>query len=191
MNTHAKVFEKALVTARQGFETARDRAKWNAAWTLSKFFPGEKKPYETIEVLGNLIMYGGVSCLWQTLIGNGTATAGQALTYFDNTNAAIGVGDSNTAAAATQTDLQASTNKTRVAMDATYPTHTNGTSSGSATIVFQSTFGTSVANWAWAEVGVFNSATAATGRMLNRLVSSLGTKTSAASWVFQLSISIA
>lgn len=190
---------------------AHDAIEWRAKWTLRKFEAAdimlagldpetaqEKEilaagvvPSEIIEREGNLLMYGGVSCLWQCLIGNGTASAGQALTYFNNGNAAIGSGDSNTAAAATQTDLQASTNKVRQAMDATYPTHTDATSSGAASIVFKATFGTSAANWAWAEWGVFNSPTAATGRMLNRKVESLGTKTSAASWAFTVTLTLA
>lgn len=145
---------------------------------------------QVLEVAGNLMMYGGASCNWQTLLGNGTATAGQALTYFNNGNAAIGVGDSTTAAAATQNDLQASTNKLRVAMDATYPQHTDGVTSGAASAVFRSSFGTSQANWAWQEWGVFNSSTAATGRMLNRKVESLGTKTSASTWTLTLTLSL-
>ena len=148
-------------------------------------------PYEIIEREGNLLMYGGASCLWQTLIGNGTATAGQSLTYFNNAQAAIGVGDSSTAAAATQTDLQASTNKLRKAMDATFPAHTDGVTSGAASIQFKATFATGDANYAWAEWGIFNSATPATGRMLNRKVESLGTKTSAASWAFTVTLTLA
>lgn len=147
-------------------------------------------PFEIIEREGNLLMYGGASCLWQALIGNGTTTAGQLLTYFSNAQAAIGVGDSVTAAAATQTDLQAATNKTRVAMDATYPSHTDGTTSGAASIVFRSTFGTGAANWQWNEWGVFNSAAGATGRMLNRKQENLGTKTSAASWTFSVTLTL-
>lgn len=140
---------------------------------------------------GNLLMYGGASCQWQTLIGNGTTTAGQALTYFNNAQAAIGVGDSTTAAAATQTDLQAATNKLRVAMDATYPQHTDATTSGAASIVFRSTFSTSQGNYAWQEWIVANSATAATGRALNRKVESLGTKTSSAAWTFTVTLTLA
>lgn len=190
---------------------AHDVIQWKARWLLRKFqavdifaagldpataqeaeiMAAGVVPYEVIEQEGNLLMYGGVSCLWQCLIGNGTASAGQALTYFNNGNAAIGSGDSNTAAAATQTDLQASSNKVRQAMDATFPTHTDATSSGAASIVFKATFGTSAANWAWAEWGVFNSPTAATGRMLNRKVESLGTKTSAASWAFTVTLTLA
>lgn len=91
---------------------------------------------------------------------------------YDNTNAYLGVGDSNTAFAGTQTDLQGS--GTRVGMEATYPTV-----SGSAQ-VYRSLFGTGQANQAWAEWGVFNAS--ASGTMLSRKVEDLGTKTSAQSW---------
>lgn len=146
---------------------------------------------ELVEIEGNLLVYGGASAQWQTLIGNGTTTAGQALTYFSNAQAAIGVGDSTTAAAATQTDLVATTNKLRVAMDATYPAHTDGTVVGAASAAFKATFGTAQANWAWQEWGVFNSSTLATGRMLQRKVESLGTKTSASTWALTLTLSLA
>lgn len=148
--------------------------------------------FDTVEVEGNLLVIGGASVQWQTLIGNGTGTAGQALTFFNNANAAIGVGDSTTAAADTQTDLQAATNKLRRGMDATYPLHTDTTgTAGSKSITFRSTFATADANWVWNEWGVFNSPTAATGRMLNRKVEALGTKTSAATWVLTITLSLA
>lgn len=171
-----------------------DGVRWRAKWKVEKYWGdeiSEENLYEVIEREGNLLMYGGASCLWQCLIGNGTTTAGQSLTYFSNAQAAIGVGDSSTAAAATQTNLQAASNKLRKAMDATFPTHTDGVVVGSATITFKSTFATSDANFAWAEWGVFNSTTDAVGRMLNRKVESLGTKTSAASWVFTVTLTLA
>jgi hypothetical protein len=146
---------------------------------------------QVTEVTGNLLMYGGASCQWQTLIGNGTATAGQVLTYFSNAQAAIGVGDSATAAVATDNNLIAATNKLRVAMDATFPAHTDATTSGAASAAFKSTFSTAQANWAWQEWGTFNSPTAATGRMLQRKVESLGTKTSASSWALTVTLTLA
>lgn len=161
-------------------------------WNDAQIDAGEAPaPYEVLESEGNLLMYGGASVLWQALIGNGTGTASQALTFFNNGNAAIGVGDSATAAAATQTDLQAATNKLRKAMDATYPTHTDATTSGGATITFRATFGSSDANFAWQEWAVFNSPTAATGRMLNRKVESWGTKVAGSSWTFTVTITLA
>ena len=171
---------------------------WQAKWTIAKFdgelserlANGENPvPYEVIEGEENLALYGGVSCLWQCLIGNGTATAAQTLTYFNNGNAYIGVGDSTTAEAATQTDLVAATNKLRKAMDATYPLHTDATTSGAATITFRSTYATTDANYAWQEWGIFNGSSG--GRMLNRKVVSLGTKTSASSWQFTVTITLA
>jgi hypothetical protein len=169
----------------------RDSLKWHCHLTIRKFHGDSTAPadlFETVEIDGNLLMYGGASCLWQCLIGNGTGTAAQTLTFFNNGNAYIGVGDSSTAEAATHTDLQAATNKLRKAMDATYPQHTDATTSGAATITFRSTFATSDANFAWAEWATFNGSSG--GRMLNRKVASLGTKTSAATWQLTVTISI-
>jgi hypothetical protein len=104
------------------------------------------------------------------------AVVGAAYTTFANANAYIGVGDSTTAFAQGQTDLQASTNKLRKAMDATYPTQVTNV------LTFKSTFATTDANFAWQEWGIFNAAS--TGTMLSRKVESLGTKTSAQSWAF-------
>jgi hypothetical protein len=93
-------------------------------------------------------------------------------TAFNNANAYLGVGDSSTAVAASQTDLVAATNKLRKAMDATFP------SRASQVVTFKSTFATGDANWTWNEVAIFNAAAA--GVMLCRaLVASPFTKTSA------------
>lgn len=174
-------------------DSQQDSGLWRCRITVAKFtgdwYP-QASPRYVDNFDGNLLMYGGVSCLWETLIGNGTATAGQALTYFNNAQSAVGVGDSTTATAATQTDLQASTNKLRKAMNATFPSHTDATTSGAATIQWQSTFATTDANFAWQEAAVFNSTTAGTGRMLNRMVTSMGTKTSSFSWQITVSVTI-
>lgn len=153
--------------------------------------------FEVVEKEGNLLTIGGASIQWQTLIGNGVTTAGAATGYYSNANATISVGDSTTAAADTQTELQAATNRVRVAMDATYPLHTDSTgTAGSKSISFRSTYGTAVANWAWQEWGIFNGPgtggpPTTGGRMLNRKVESLGTKTSAATWVLTITLSLA
>ncbi|MBL7487088.1 hypothetical protein [Frankia sp. AgW1.1] len=161
--------------------------RWRCSWTIEKRLGDDLTvdPFEVVHGDGNLLMYGGASCLWEALIGNGTATSAQTLTYFNSSNAYIGVGDSNTAEAATQTDLQASSNKTRKAAT---PTHTDGTSSGSASVTFAATFSTSDSNYVWAEWAIFNSASG--GRMLNRKVASLGTKTSAASWSLSVTLTL-
>jgi hypothetical protein len=162
-------------------------AVWKARINLKKYDDAGAL-VEEIDREDNLLMYGGASCLWESLIGNGTSTAGQSLTFFNNANAYIGVGDSTTASAATQTDLQAASNKLRKAMNSTYPQHTDATTSGSASAVFQATFGSSDANYAWNEWGIFNGSSG--GRMLSRKQEALGTKSSG-TWVFTATITIA
>ena len=108
------------------------------------------------------------------------STIAAASTPYNNANSYIGVGDSTTAFAVGQTDLQAATNKLRKAMDATYP------QGGSNVITWRSTFATADANYAWQEWGVFNASSA--GTMLNRKVESLGTKTSAQTWQFTVTL---
>lgn len=103
-------------------------------------------------------------------------------TAFNNANAYIGVGDSTTAHAYTQTDLQAATNKLRKAMDATYPQLATNV------MTFRATFSTAEANFAWQEWGVFNASTG--GTMMQRKVESLGTKTSSQSWQFTVTLTL-
>lgn len=133
------------------------------------------RPYETVIRLGNGLLNEGINALW-------TLGAGGAETAFSNANARLGVGDSATAFNATQTDLQAATNKLYKGMDTSYPTY--GTSQK---ITFKATFGASDANWAWQEWSVDNGASAA--KNLNRKVESLGTK-SGGTWVLTVDITL-
>lgn len=157
------------------------------------------KPFEVVEKEHNLLVIGGASVLWENLIVAGSSTAGAANGLFNNANAHISVGDSSTAAADTQTELQAATNRVRKPMDATYPQHTDSTgTAGAKSIVFRSTFATTDANFAWNEWGVFNGpgtgGPPTTGaRMLQRVAGAalLGTKTSAATWVLTVTLSLA
>lgn len=103
-------------------------------------------------------------------------------TPFNAANSRIGIGDSNTAFAATQTDLQAATNKIRKVMDAGFPTRTGNV------LVFKSTLGPTEANFAWKEWGIFNAATG--GTMLNRMVEDNGTKSSGQTWIFQTTVTL-
>lgn len=186
--------DNGRMAARAAVETglaAREPVTWLARWRVEKrdgdWTPEQiaagvaPEPYEVLERAGNLLVYGGGSILFGLLIG-------EALTNFANANAYIGVGDSTTAAAATQTDLQAATNKLRKAMDATYPQHTDGTGAATnAQVVFKATFGSAEANFAWQEWGVFNASTG--GRMLNRKVENLGTKTTG-TWSLTCTLSL-
>lgn len=111
-----------------------------------------------------------------------SASVGNAITAYNNANSFLGVGDSTAAFAATQTDLQAATNKLRKAMEATYPTLATNV------MTFRSLFGTAEANFAWDEWAVFNASAA--GTMMCRKVEALGTKTSAQSWQLTATITI-
>lgn len=99
---------------------------------------------------------------------------GATYTKFNNANCHLGVGSGNTAFSAAHTDLQGAS-KFRKAMDATYPQR------AANVVTYRATYATGDANFAWEEVGTFNAAAA--GEMLSRVVTTLGAKTAAASWV--------
>jgi hypothetical protein len=124
---------------------------------------------------GNLGLQEGRAELIDIICGLGTPTK------WDNTNARLGVGDSNTAPADTQTGLQAATNKTFKAMDATYPQRS------AQTAEWRSTFGSSDANYSWQEYTVVNAADDS-GKNLNRCTADKGTKASGESWVLSLKV---
>ena len=86
------------------------------------------------------------------------ALVGGSVTEFNNANAHLGVGDSATAFAKAQTDLQAATNKFRRPQEASFPDVPSAVNA----ITFRSLFGTGEANFAWEEWGVFNALVANT-----------------------------
>ena len=135
-------------------------------------------------VYGNLLTIGGASAMLHRLTG------GTSVTAFDSSNSYLGVGDSTTAAADTQTDLQAASNKTRFSATVS---HTDSTSNSAAkTVTVVGTAGTSTANHRWREWGWFNASTA--GRMFNRKVEDLdggSAKTSAQSWQLTVTAAVA
>lgn len=193
----ARLTEEATIGASLG---ARDGLRLKTVWTVEKYWggiddvrAGRVKPYETVSATGNLLMNGGGDVLWAGVLGNVVATTGVGYTRFSNGEASIGVGNSNTAAAVTQTDLQAtSTGKFRKGMEATFPTHTTGTAStGAKNIAFKAIMSTAQANFAWQEFAVFNTTAQTGGRMLNRKVQSLGTKSTAATWAITATLGLA
>jgi hypothetical protein len=103
-------------------------------------------------------------------------------TFFDNSNAYIGVGDDDTAFDDSHTDLQALSNKIRTGQEATYPQRTDNV------LTFRSVYDTDEANFEWNEWGVFNHISA--GVMLNRKVENLGTKTSAGVWQLTVELTV-
>jgi len=156
----------------------KDKGFRKTIWTIKKYKSEEdyKKGIFVKEVFEkNILLNEGINELFTILCSSGG-------TKFDNSNAYIGVGDSSTAEAASQTGLQASTNKLYKAMDTGYPTF--GTSQMAT---WKSTFGSSEANFAWNEITVANGNSDSSVN-LNRKVQSMGTKVSGAVWEVSLQI---
>jgi hypothetical protein len=169
-----------------------EAASWHCEFTLKKRLgdidecetPEERLkflettvPYEVINGKDNCLLNSGINEMWDLVTG---AVSGASHIY-DNTHATIGVGDSSTAANATQTDLQAASNKTYKAMEAAYPTST------AQKVTFKSSFGSSDANYAWNE-WVSKQSTSAI--CLNRKVESMGTKSSGSTWTLEVTVTL-
>lgn len=201
---HASVNESGTIGASAH---VCDRIHWNVSGKLEKYWgpaadvrAGLVEPYEVLHTTGNVLLRGGADLLWQGLISTAgvTATTGAKNTAFNNANAVILVGDSNTAAVNTQVDLQASsasTDREILPMEATYPQHTTGDgSTANLNVVFRGVATTAMANFAWNEWGIGNSTSSTApfkGRMINRKVQSLGTKSTAATWTLTVTLSLA
>jgi hypothetical protein len=176
---------------------ANQGIKWRCQYQVDKRWiapDGEHDAgdYETIYGEGNTLANGGADVIWKRLIvlNPTTSATGAVLQGFSSGTSRIGVGISSAAAAASQTDLQATApNKTYDGMESGYPTHTTGTSTAARSASWRSLFTTAQANFAWKEWALFNS-TGASRRMLNRKVQSLGTKTSAAQWTFTVTLTL-
>jgi hypothetical protein len=176
----------------------KEKIQWHAHWTIRKFvgdFPGMTpeeimaagvKPYETLEVDGNCLLNDGINNILTPALIGGSYTA------INTTNGCIGVGNGTTAAAATQTALQGSSCQWVIV------TSTSGTGS-SQQLVLQASFGSSYGNFAWSEISAASTTTPgslpssattppSTAHILNRLVSSMGTKSSGSTWTATLTI---
>lgn len=138
------------------------------------------RPYETTEVVGNLVTTAGLGRLTSLLIAGG----GQAIT---NTSARLGVGDGAGTAAVGDTDLSAaagSTHRWFQIMDATYPQQSNGV------LTLRATFGTADGNFTWSEFGIDIKASppASSGNTVNEVLFNhktsiaQGTKASGQTW---------
>jgi uncharacterized cupin superfamily protein len=177
-------------------EKTLDRVSWKAKWRIDKFKDPTNEIAKALQTgtstdeaislyskafictekfEANIALNEGLQELIDIICGLGTPTK------WDNSNARLGVGDSNTAESATQTGLQAATNKTFKAMDTGYPQRSNQTAE------WRATFGSADANYAWEEYTVVNAADD-TGDNLNRKTASKGTKSSGETWTLSLQI---
>lgn len=155
-----------------------DSFSYTTEWKVTKYASQEAyergEAYESNDIHGNVLLNAGITLLLNLLIGAGG-------TDYGNANAYIGVGDDNTAASASQTALQAASNKTWKAMETSYPAVSG------QTVTFRSVFASGDANYAWKEFTVVN-ASSDSGTNLNRKVSDQGTKVSGQVWTVDVAI---
>ena len=177
---------------------ALDRPLWKVKARAELFFRKQWKnadgstnqPDQYVESTGNILVRGGASVMWETLKGSGSTASTAAKKYF-NATAALGVGNSTAAAAATQIALQGGSQSLK-ALTGGFPTHTTGSTAVTvANIVYKSTWGLTEGNFAWNEWALFNKATTTQRRMLNRKVQALLTKTSAATATLTVTLTLA
>lgn len=128
-------------------------------------------PYEIVKS-HNIALNGGLHELWNL-------AAGISANLMNNTNSQIGIGDSATAAVATQTGLQASTNVYYQAVDSGFPTVS------AQSFTFQAAIGPTSALYTWNEMVVKNNAS---GIVFNRVAQNQGTKSGSNVWTAQVVI---
>jgi hypothetical protein len=182
-----------------------NKVKWNVSTTVEKFNTHQDyidgKISEINRIDGNLLLDGGVTDIWKLVAGE--TNQGGSTEHYDNDHSYIGVGDSTTVASASQTGLQALTNIWYKKMDTSYPTVATNK------ITFKSTFtgtgggGDAEAAFAWEEWSIARGVITPSEPLddttiiaseiyknLNRKVESMGTKSSAATWVITVEISL-
>jgi len=154
------------------------REKLTTLWKITKYADAAAyaagQAFDEVEIEGNVALNEGIGLLLDLLIGAGG-------TVYSNANAYLGVGDAATAESASHTGLQAVTNKTYKAMEATFPSRSG------QTLTFKAVFGSSDANYAWNEFTIVN-ASSDTGANLNRKVSAEGTKASGQTWTLTATV---
>jgi hypothetical protein len=165
--------------------SAIEKIEWRPVWTREIFNGAScfadtlhRLPSDRLVVDGNLLLNAGINEMWQLICG-ATAVA------YNNANANIAVGNSNTAASASQTDLQGGS-IARAGMESSFPSITNQTAT------WKSSFGTSAANFNWLEVSLQNGEGTPSDPVfaMNRKQQDFGTKVSGSTWTMQLAITL-
>lgn len=174
-------------TAMKSRPVASTRRTWNLEAKVKKWHDQESfergdAPFEVVRSRHNLLVNAGIQRLLDQLIG---ATAAP----YNAANSRVGVGNSNTAAVASQTDLQAAAG----AGNRQFKLVSSGPTRSSQTVTWVITVASGEANFPWEEwcvdIGTADGTTVVTP-MLNRKVASLGTKVAGAVWTFTVTLTI-
>ena len=165
---------------------AKEKAQWKCHYRLEKRVGEPRKgeseakfckrvePYEVREGDDNCLLNTGIAELWNLVDGTSTG-------HYTNDAAEIGVSNDTTAATATQTALQDSTQAEWFAMTTGYP----GTTGQQMSL--KGSMGSTYALFAWGEWAVRNTAT---GILLNRKVDALGTKATGTTWTLEVTLTL-
>lgn len=146
-------------------------------------FLEETEPYDVLERMYNCLLNEGMDELLNLLTGQ---DSGNTVVY-SNANARIGVGNSATAAARTQTALIGGSTDFQ-GMEAGFPTApAENDATDGRSIKFKSSWGAAEGVFAWAEWSVDNGNTR--NKNLNRKAESLGTK-AGGTWTLEVEISL-
>lgn len=172
-----------------------EHVKWSVRATLEKrkgdinqcATPEERgkflktKPYDKKVFKGNCLLNEGMDLLLSLATGQGGTT-------FSNSTAQLGVGNSNTTATRTQSDLQGGSTSWK-GQESGYPTAPaeNAALTGRC-VKFKSSWGATEGNFAWEEWSVRNSS--GDNKNLNRKVEPMGTK-SGGTWTLEVEVSLA
>ncbi len=156
----------------------KDTLGYKTTWKITKYNSPQSRleddPYEISVIRGNVALNEGITEMLNLLVG-------ETATDFGNSNAYIGVGDSNTATNASQEGLQSSSNKAYIGMEVGYP------SVSEQSVTWQAEFGSGDGNFDWEEFTVANGNSDSADN-LNRAISSQGTKIVGMVWLAQLTI---
>lgn len=159
-----------------------EHSQWRVEWRVDKWFDTARKlagfdPDEVAVETQNIIVDTGAEEMLKLIAGISGATP------FSSANAYIYVGNDNSPELATDTGIKAQApNRASAKMDSGYPT-VNGRQ-----VVYRSSFGDDVANFAWNEAAITNG-TGVGSVAMNRKVASLGTKATG-TWTLQITISL-
>jgi len=164
----------------------RDTLNWSVnahlqRWDDESSWKAGLDPDSEDDYAGNLLLNAGITRLLNRLISDSTQE-------FDAANCRIGVGNSSTAASASQTDLQAAAGAGNRQFELC-----DSVSVSAQTLTVVATFESGDANFAWEEWGVDQGTadgTTVVAPMLNRKVASMGTKASGAVWVLTITITV-
>jgi len=163
----------------QSIKEVIEKASEKATWRITKYANDKDykagKFYEEVRFIENILVNQGINEVFTLIASDSSGTR------FANAYARLVVGTGTSAAAATDVFATFTSGTTKIMM-AGFPTY--GTDQKA---VWKSSFGGDEANQAWDEFGVLNQLG---GSLLNRKVSSQGTKISGQTWELELEISL-